>query len=74
MDKEILDIEGVSKLLGVSKYAVYRLIKKNRIPATKVGKEWRFHRETIIKWVASGSEVNQVEQILKSKSIKIRKI
>lgn len=74
MDKEILDIEGISKLLGVSRYTVYRLIKDNKIPVTKVGKKFRFHRGTIIEWVAAGSNVNQLERILRSNDVKYKKI
>lgn len=73
MDKEILDIEGVSKLLGVSKYTVYRLIKDNKIPVTRVGKKFRFHRGTIIEWVATGSNANQLERILKSNNVRIKR-
>lgn len=59
----ILDVEGAAGLLGVSKYTIYRLIRKDELPTTKVGREWRFHRPTLIQWVAAGSSVNQLERI-----------
>lgn len=68
----ILDVEGAALLLGVSKYTVYRLIGKDRLPAARVGREWRFHRPTLIQWVATGSNVNQLERILKNAKIKKR--
>ena len=74
MDKEILDITGVSKLLEVSKYTIYKLVKVNKLPAIKVGRKWRFHRETIVEWIASGSNTNQIEQIIKSKNVRFGKI
>lgn len=68
--QEILDIEGAAKLLGVSTYTIYRLISKDKLPATKVGREWRFHRLTLIQWVATGSNATQLERIFKNVSIK----
>ena len=68
----ILDVEGAALLLGVSKHTVYRLISKDRLPAARVGREWRFHRLTLIQWVATGSNVNQLERILKNAKVKKR--
>lgn len=73
MEKTILDIKGVAKLLGVSSYTIYRLVKGKKIPVVKVGKEYRFHAPTIIQWIASGSNVHCLEQILKSKDIRFIK-
>ena len=63
----ILDVEGAALLLGVSKYTVYRLIARDKLPATKIGRQWRFHRPTLIQWVATGSSATQLEGILKRK-------
>jgi excisionase family DNA binding protein len=69
----ILDVEGAACLLGVSKHTIYRLVNKDKLPATRVGKEWRFHRPTLIQWVATGSNLSQLEQIFKSSHVKIQK-
>lgn len=66
-------MEGVANLLGVSKYTIYRLVKLNKLPAARVGNKWRFHRETIIEWVAAGSNMTQLERILKGKNIRYAK-
>lgn len=66
----ILDVEGAALLLGVSKHTIYRLISKDKLPTTKVGREWRFHRPTLIQWVAEGSSATQLERIFKTAQIK----
>ena len=66
----ILNVEGAAALLGVSKHTIYRLISKDKLPATKVGREWRFHRPTLIQWVATGSSASQLERIFKNANTK----
>jgi len=33
---------------------VYKLAQAGKIPAQKVGRHWRFHRPTLIQWIANG--------------------
>ena len=70
VNEVILDVEGAVALLGVSKHTIYRLISKDRLPSTKIGKEWRFHRPTLVQWVANSSSVNQLERIFKNVNIR----
>jgi excisionase family DNA binding protein len=51
MDSEILDVAGAAALLGVSKTAIYGLLKKGELPARKIGKEWRFTRKNLLAYV-----------------------
>jgi excisionase family DNA binding protein len=64
MDKEILDVEGAAILLGVSTTTIYNLARKGEIPATRVGREWRFARANLIAWVANGSAADQLSVAL----------
>src|SRR5262249_52065381 len=64
MDKEILDVEGAATLLGVSTTTIYNLARKGEIPATRVGREWRFARQNLIQWVANGSAADQLSVAL----------
>ncbi len=66
VNEVILDVEGAASLLGVSKHTIYRLIARDKLPATKVGRGWRFHRPTLIQWVATGSNADQLQRILKN--------
>lgn len=50
----ILTIEEAADLLKIPVSSVYKLAQAGRIPAQKVGRHWRFHRPTLIQWIASG--------------------
>jgi excisionase family DNA binding protein len=47
----VLTLEEVADFLHVHPSTVYRLLKKRRIPAFKMGSDWRFNRESIEQWV-----------------------
>ena len=64
MDKEIVDVEGAATLLGVSTTTIYNLARKGDIPATRVGREWRFARTNLIQWVANGAAADQLNVAL----------
>ncbi len=46
---EILTVDEVSDLLKVSPQTIYNMVKDRRLPASKVGREWRFNRIEIEK-------------------------
>jgi excisionase family DNA binding protein len=48
---EVLTLEEVADFLQIHPSTVYRLLKKHRIPAFKVGSDWRFNQESIEQWV-----------------------
>ncbi len=66
MDKEILDVAGAARVLGVSTGVVYSMAQAGKIPGTKVGREWRFSRQNLINWVANGSEADQLTTALRN--------
>ncbi len=41
------------KYLNVSRTTLYNLIKAKNIPAIKLGGQWRFRRERLVKWLDS---------------------
>ena len=49
--EEILTLEEVSQLLRVSKESLYQNVRKGKVPAQKVGHQWRFVRSQIMKWL-----------------------
>ena len=46
----LLTLEDVAECLRVHRSTVYRMVKKNQLPAFKFGGEWRFNRESIERW------------------------
>jgi len=53
MTEDILDIDQVCEFLKLSKPMIYKCARTGRIPAFKVGKVWRFDRETLHAWAKS---------------------
>lgn len=49
-----LSVIEISNHLGISKETVYRWIDKDRIPAHKVGKQWKFKASEVDDWVRNG--------------------
>jgi excisionase family DNA binding protein len=54
-DSEILTIMDVARFLRVPKSTVYKLARVGELPASKIGKHWRFLRRDIHEWMRSRS-------------------
>lgn len=50
-DEQFLTTEEVMDYLQVNLRTVYRLIKAGRIPAVRIGRQWRFQRKDIEAWL-----------------------
>src|SRR5919197_2675487 len=53
MDEGFLTTEEVLDYLHVNLRTVYRLIKAGKIPAVRVGRQWRFRKRDIDAWLDS---------------------
>jgi excisionase family DNA binding protein len=47
---EIMNIEEVAKYLKLKPQTIYNWAQNGKIPAVKLGKEWRFKKSVIDKW------------------------
>jgi len=52
---EILTAKQLSEYLQMDEHTIYRLAKKGKIPAMKIGAEWRFKKNLIDKWIEEES-------------------
>ena len=50
-DHEILTLEEVAHYLRLKPQTLYKWAQERRIPAVKLGKEWRFRRSIIDRWL-----------------------
>lgn len=48
---EVLNLEEACKYLRIAKPTLYKYIRKGQIPAFKMGRVWRFHKESLEQWV-----------------------
>jgi excisionase family DNA binding protein len=53
MDETFLTTDEVLEYLQVNLRTVYRLIKAGKIPAVRVGRQWRFRKQDIDAWLDS---------------------
>jgi excisionase family DNA binding protein len=49
----VMTLEEVANYLRVHPSTIYRLVKRGKLPAFKVGSDWRFNFESIEDWRAS---------------------
>ena len=56
-EKRFLTVEEVAKRFGVNTTTVYRLVQQGRLPAFKVGNQWRFSEARLEEWVADRERV-----------------
>jgi len=52
---KLMTVGEVADYLRVTEKTIYRLLEKGRIPATKVGRQWRFDARLIDKWLQKNS-------------------
>ncbi len=52
-ESEILTVMEVARFLRVPKSTVYKLARLGQLPASKIGKHWRFLRRDIHEWMHS---------------------
>jgi len=58
----VMTIEEASKYLRIPLSSLYKLAQERKIPCQKVGRHWRFRKETIDRWLDQ-STLNTIDQI-----------
>tara|TARA_R110000868_G_scaffold258137_14_gene515466 strand:- start:11324 stop:11536 length:213 start_codon:yes stop_codon:yes gene_type:complete len=49
-----LSVQEIAHYLGISKETVYRWVDSKKIPAHKIGKQWKFKTLEVDTWVIQG--------------------
>jgi excisionase family DNA binding protein len=57
MQEKLLTAEQVARYLKVDKFTVYRLVAQKKIPAFKVGNQWRFKKNLLDEWLEKNSNL-----------------
>ena len=50
---EIMGITQVAEYLNIHRMTLYDLVRERKIPAFKVGGQWRFRKELLEKWITT---------------------
>jgi len=58
MNLEITDrwlyVQEIAQYLGISKETIYRWLDSKKIPAHKIGRQWKFKTHEVDQWVKAG--------------------
>ena len=54
MEDRWLSVEEIGAYLGIKRDTVYRWISEKNMPASKVGRLWKFKKDEVDTWVRQG--------------------
>ena len=54
-DPDILTVKEICELLRLHPATVYKLVKQGKIPSFRIGSEWRFRKDVMMRWMAQRS-------------------
>lgn len=55
MKSKWMTVKDLAVYLSISKESIYLRLEEQRIPAHKIGRQWRFDSNEIDNWVKSGA-------------------
>ncbi|MBI4488606.1 MAG: helix-turn-helix domain-containing protein [Deltaproteobacteria bacterium] len=58
MPEALLTTEQVARYLKVDKFTIYRLVAQKKIPAFRVGNQWRFKRKILEQWLQKNMNIS----------------
>jgi len=53
--QKLMTIKEMADYLRLSKVTVYKMTRQGKIPALKIGKQWRYNKSEIDTWVKQKS-------------------
>lgn len=56
---DVMNADEASAWLKIPKSTLYKLCSDGELPAAKVGRHWRFHRETLEQWLLDRTRITQ---------------
>lgn len=56
--KEIMTAKEVAEYLNIHPLTVHKYAREGKIPAFKIGTDWRFHKKYIERWIKEKSAYN----------------
>ena len=49
--RDVMDIKALAHYLGMGKSKIYALIRQKKIPASRIGRQYRFSRNIVDQWL-----------------------
>ena len=60
---DVMDIKTLAQYLGMGRSKIYGLIRLKRIPASRIGRQYRFSKELVDAWLKERLIIPQETQI-----------
>lgn len=70
MAKEVMNVQEVAQYLGFGLAKVYQLVEQRQIPASKIGKQYRFLRDAINAWLSANIIMEDTEFLTLLKDVR----
>ena len=51
---DIMTLDDLAAYIKLSKSSLYKLCQAGKVPGTKIGRTWRFHKDVIDTWIKTG--------------------
>ncbi|NQT22300.1 MAG: helix-turn-helix domain-containing protein [Candidatus Omnitrophica bacterium] len=62
MKSDILTLKEVAKYLKLNTITTYRLAQQGKLPAVKIGGQWRVRLSSLNKWLAKKEPVKRISR------------
>ena len=59
---DLMTLAEVAAYLRLSKDTVYRMASAGKLPASKVGSQWRFRRDDVEQWLETHKNIQRDDQ------------
>ena len=59
---EVMDIKTLAQYLGMGRSKIYGLIRQKKIPASRIGRQYRFSKPLVEAWLRERLIMPQAEQ------------
>lgn len=53
--EQLMTVKQVGELLQITPQTIYKMVEHRRLPAIRVGKQWRFKRDEIRAWIVENN-------------------
>ncbi len=64
-DDILMTLKEVAKYLKISVHTVYKMVEQGRMPATRLGRQLRFYKSDVYKWLSDRMTREKKERLTK---------
>lgn len=58
-EDEVLNSKEAAEFLKINRNTLRKFVQEGIIPAQKLGRQWRFSKQALLKWLESGQAKNK---------------